>query len=283
MLHDTDAFNRWDACQELALIIMQRLIENYEQELEMRTPHQFLDALSVVFEDKTLDPALTAELLTLPQETYLIEQMVVADVDAVHDVREWLRKHIALRLKSQLSAYYQQHNTPGVYSLDPRTIGQRRLKNLALAYSAHLGDPDIYALCLAQFYGANNMTDVMGALIALNNIDCDARREALFGFYHRWQHESLVLDKWFTLQAQSALPNTLQVVKSLTQHPAFDIKNPNRVRAVIGAFCSGNPLNFHDITGEGYVFLADHVLEIEQYNPQLAARLLEPMTRWKKI
>ncbi len=283
MLHDTDAFNRWDASQQLALKIMLRLIENYEQELEMRAPYQFLDVLGNIFENESLDKALIAEMLILPAETYLIEQMGVADVDAIHDVREWLRKHIALKLKPQLLAYYHKHNTPNFYTLDPASVSQRRLKNLALAYLAHLGDSEFYSLCLAQFHAANNMTDVMGALQALNNIDCDARKEALFGFYYRWQHESLVVDKWFSLQAQSSLPNTLQVVKSFTKHPAFDIKNPNRIRAIIGAFCTGNPVNFHDITGEGYTFLADHVLEIDHYNSQMSARLLEPLTRWKKF
>ncbi|MFT3741837.1 MAG: aminopeptidase N [Gammaproteobacteria bacterium] len=281
--HDTDLFNRWDACQQLALRILLRLIANYEAELELVTPYAYLTLLSEILADESLDPALKAEMLVPPAESYLIEQMPVANVDAIHAVREWLRKHIAATLKTAFLNYYQQQQVEIPYAVDAQAVGRRRLKNLALGYLALLADESVFELCTKQFNHANNMTEVMGALLALNDIDCPTRQQMLAAFYHKWQKDNLVVDKWLRLQAQSTLPDTLSVVKSLIQQPSFDLKNPNRVRALIGGFCSGNPVRFHTLSGEGYEFLAHYVLEIDQFNPQLAARIIEPLTLWKKF
>ncbi len=282
MSHDNDLFNRWDAGQQLAERVLLRLIENYEQEIELPIPHSFLTALSKVFEAGG-DEALLAEMLTLPSETYLIQRMPIANVDAIHDVRQWLKKHIALALKSPFLTYYEQHSDSGIYQLDTKAMAKRRLKNLVLHYLACLGDTKARAFCTQQFKQSNNMTDTMGAIEALNAIDCEERTELLSIFYHRWHQENLVVDKWLALQAISPLPNTLAVVKSLTQHPSFVLHNPNRVRALIGTFATSNPVCFHTLTGDGYAFLADYVLKIDHFNPQLAARILEPLTRWRKF
>lgn len=283
--HDTDSFNRWDAAQQLGTRILLGCVQNLQKNQACTTPHYFLEALQKILQNKKLDKAFIAEILTLPSEAYLLDQLPIADVDAVHTAREWLRKQLAIALKNELLNYYQEHSATVPYLLDATSIGKRKLKNLALSYLTLLedeGHKNVSKQCLIQFQEANNMSDTMGAMLALNNKDCKERKEMLSLFYERWQNDSLVMHKWFAYQAQSSLPNTLEVVKSLTQHSAFDIKNPNRVRALIGAFCAGNPVNFHRKTGEGYAFLTKYVLTIDRFNPQLAARIIEPFIHWKK-
>lgn len=282
--HDTDLFNRWNAGQQLAMRIILNCVASVQKNQPCVTPSYFLEALRKIMQDKTLEKAFIAEILTLPSETYLLEQLPVADVDAVYTAREWLKKELATGLKDLLLDYYQQHAVVMPHALDAISIGERKLKNLALSYLTLLDDHDVNMpkLSLAQFQQANNMSDTMGAVMALNNLDCQERAQVLSEFYQRWQNDSLVVQKWFTYQAQSTLPNTLEVVKSLTRHPAFDIKNPNRVRALIGTFCAGNLIHFHRKTGEGYLFLTDYILTIDQFNPQLAARIIEPLIHWKK-
>lgn len=281
MSHDSDEFNRWDASQKLALIELFKLISDYQAKRPLAVADEFIQAFNSILTNENLDYALIAEMLILPSVGYLIDLMNVADVDAIYHAREFMKKAIAEKLHHQLLKFYQRHASD-TYELSSTSMAQRRLKNLCLMYLAQLNDKTIHALCLQQFSQANNMTDAMGALTALIDIDCFERSEAILTFYEKWKHESLVLDKWFALQAQSALPNTLGLVKSLLQHPAFDIKNPNKARALIGAFASGNHIRFHAKSGEGYEFLVDQVLRIHEFNPQLAARLLEPMTRWRK-
>ncbi len=283
MAHDSDLFNRWDASQQLATRILLAAVHDIQQRHQLTVPQQFLQALRAAFHSQEITPDVIAEMLVLPTETYLLEQMTVQDVEAAHTAREWLRTQIAQTLRDELLSYYRQHAQPKPYALDARAMGERRLKNVVLAYLAHLQDAQINQLCWAQFEQADNMTDTMGALAALNQVNCPERQQALAAFYQRWQDQQLVVYKWFTLQAQSTLPNTLQAVKSLIQHPAFEIKNPNCTRALIGAFCSGNIAQFHAASGEGYVFLVDYVLKIDQFNPQLAARIVEPLIHWQKF
>ena len=161
-------------------------------------------------------------------------------------------------------------------------MGRRSLKNLCLSYLMELPREEIRQGCMEQFTTAGNMTDAMAALQALTNCDCPEREPALDAFYRKWRDQPLVVDKWFSLQATSRLPDTLQRVERLMRHPDFDIRNPNRVRALIGAFCQGNPARFHELGGAGYRFLADRVLELDGINPQVAARLLNPLTRWRR-
>ncbi len=281
MAHDSDDFNRWDAGQKLAMQILLQMVADYQQHKDFSVPPAFLDALTSVFKD-SLDDALKAEMLTLPSETYIGEQMDVVDVDAIHAARDWLKKRIAVQLEREFSDYYQQHSGTKTYELTAQAMGTRRLKNLTLQYLALLEKPTYYAQCLAQFKNSNNMTDTMGAVGALISLPSAERDEMLNAFYQRWENDPLVVDKWFMLQAYSVVPDALAVVKKLTKHPAFSLKNPNRARALIGAFCAGNPVNFHVKTGEGYAFLTDHVLQVNAFNPQLASRLVEPLIHWKK-
>jgi aminopeptidase N len=146
-----------------------------------------------------------------------------------------------------------------------------------------LDDEELRGWCMSQFQQSDNMTDVLAALAAFSLSDCPEREQAIAQFYQRWQHDTLVLDKWFSLQAMSHLPDTLASVEKLMTHPAFDLKNPNKVRALIGAFCNGNQVRFHDSSGAGYTFLADRVIEIDPINPQVAARLMGAFSRWRKF
>lgn len=283
MAHDSDLFNRWNAAQQLATDILLANVAAVQKQQDMNVPDSFLQALAALLQNDTLDKSFVAEMLTLPAESYLLEQLAVADVDAVHTAREWLRHRIAQHLQQQLLQFYQQHAAPVAYNLDGASVGVRRLKSVALAYLTLIKEANVPQLAFAQFQQANNMTDSLGAMSALVNIDCPERERALNEFYQRWQKELLVVHKWFTLQAQSSLPNTLAAVEKLTQHPAFDIKNPNCVRSLLSVFCSGNLVQFHDKSGAGYQLVADFALKIDSFNPQLASRIVEPLIHWRKF
>jgi aminopeptidase N len=193
-----------------------------------------------------------------------------------------LRRQLARALKSELLAAYRAHIVPGPYSPDAAAAGKRALKNLCLGYLLELDDAEAHALALAQFDAADNMTDAMAALAALANCDCAARAPALDAFYAKWKNEPLVVDKWLAVQAGSRLPGTLGEVRKLLAHPAFDIHNPNKVYALIRSFCS-NHVRFHAADGGGYAFLAEQVIAIDGFNPQVAARMARAFDRWKKF
>ena len=282
LAHDSDEFNRWEAGQMLAIRTILRLIEDRQQGRTWTLPTAFSAAFGQALADAASAPALLAQVLTLPSEGYLAEQMEVVDVDGIHEARNYLRLVLAEALRNELLATYRAHGDRGGYRIDADARGRRSLKNCCLDYLMQLDDPAIRTLCMEQYRHAGNMTDELSALGMLASCDCPERGEALATFFERWQHEPLVVDKWFTLQATSQLPGTLAEVKALLNHKAFSIKNPNKVRALIGAFCQGNPVRFHAANGAGYAFLADQVLVLNAINPQIAARLLSAFTRWRK-
>jgi aminopeptidase N len=269
MAHDDDAFNRWEAGQRLAASII--LGKN-----GVPTP-DFVAAARRLLAEK--DHAFAAEALALPSETFLAEQMNVVDPDALHASRNALRKALAKALAGEFSSAYQTLQGKGPYAPDAASAGRRALKNLCLGYLSELR---MSALCDAQFRGADNMTDTMAALSCLAQLDCPERLPALDAFYARWKDEPLVVDKWLAVQAASRLPGTLARVKELLAHPAFDLKVPNKVYALIRSF-SANHVRFHAADGGGYAFLADRVLELDALNPQVAARMARGFERWKKF
>jgi len=185
-------------------------------------------------------------------------------------------------LKDVFLAAYRRNSDQGPYSLDPEAVGRRALRNAALSYLMSLEEPDMTDLALGQYQRADNMTDSMAALGQLAHRDSPVRREALDDFYARWREDALVLDKWFAIQATAPLPGVLDEVRQLMQHPAFEIRNPNKVRALIGSFARGNPTGFHDASGEGYAFVADQVIHLNALNPQIAARLLGAFNAWRR-
>jgi aminopeptidase N len=282
LAHDSDSFNRWEAGQRLGLNLILRGVERLRAGGKVEAPTTFVEAFRRVLSHGESDPAFTAETLVLPAEGYVGEQMSVIDSDAIHVSRVALRRGLAKALRSELLSTYQALSSQGAYSSDAQSAGRRALKNLALGYLMETPDDDVLALCLRQFDSANNMTDAMAALTALANTDCPQRAPALERFYQQWKSESLVVDKWLAVQASSRLERTLQQVRRLTGHPAFDLKNPNKVYALIRGF-TANQVRFHAADGGGYSFLADQICALDSLNPQVAARLARAFDRWKKF
>ena len=283
LAHDSDDFNRWDAGQTLAIRTLLTLVEARQQQQPWTLPESFSAAFGRALESAAA-PALLAQVLTLPGENYLAEQMAVVDVDGIHAARCFVLRTLADRLREPLQTTYVdlQRTEQDGYRIDAEAIGRRALKNVCLDLLLQLDDPELHGLALRQFHTAGNMTDQLGALSALVNTDSSARHEALAVFYARWRHEALVVDKWLSVQATSLLPGTLTVVQALMNHEAFTLRNPNKVRALIGAFCQANPVYFHAADHSGYTFLADQILALNAFNPQIAARLTAAFTRWRK-
>ncbi|MEE9326001.1 MAG: aminopeptidase N [Cocleimonas sp.] len=283
MQHDKDDFNRWEASQRLAKSLLLEMLEQTEKGEALGVEPQVIDAYQQVLENKDLDHALRAEALTLPSETDLAEMVESADPQAIHEVRKFLAKSIAQGLRFPLEKTYDDLHKQGQgeYKVDPSSIGKRRLKNVCLNYLGKISDPGIHEQCYQQFTTAQNMTDTLSALAVLINIECLQRQQALDDFEQKWQHDTLVMDKWFAMQASSSLPNTLDKVKTLMNHKLWSIKNPNKVRSLIGAFAMGNPVNFHKEDGSGYAFHADFVLELDKLNPQVASRMVRALMNWR--
>jgi aminopeptidase N len=272
MAGDDDPFNRWEAGQRLAAqIILER---------GGVPPAAFIGAARKLLSDP--DPAFAAEALALPSETFLAEQMAVVDPDALHAARNSLRRALARALKEELLAVYQAMDSKGAYSPDAASIGRRSLRNLALGLLMELESSDVIALCYEQFAQSNNMTDAMAALGFLANSGAQQRAIALDSFYGKWKDEQLVVDKWLSVQATSRLPGTVARVRELLGHEAFDIKVPNKVYSLVRAFAS-NHVRFHAADGGGYGFLADRILELDKFNPQVAARMARAFDRWRRF
>ena len=282
MANDRDLFNRWEAGQRLAIKTMLDLVADYQQHKKLLLNQSFVAAFHEILTDAALDLSLLAEILSLPSESYLADMMDVIDVSAIHDVRDFVRESLARELKDAFFDTYQQYQEDGPYRLDTHSMAKRRLKNMSLSYLAELNDPLVFEHSLEQFRSAGNMTDVLGALNALVLNNSPYRSQVLSEFYEMWQADPLVVDKWFSIQAMAPLPGTLKEVKKLMDHPAFEIKNPNKVRALIGMFSSGNPFCFHEVSGAGYQFLTDCILRLDALNPQVAARLSSSLSRWQR-
>ena len=282
LAHDSDDFNRWDAGQQLAMNNLLKLILAYQEKRELQLSSEVIEAYRKALTDPELDKALIARLMTLPSESYIADQMDVVDSDAIHAAREWMRRTLAAALRSELIQTYQANQSSQSYSFNAGAMAQRSLKNTALAYLMALDDPELQQLGVNQYRQGNNMTDVMAALSLLVDVAGNVREEVLADFYTRWQHDPQVVEKWLAIQAASSLPDTLQRVQALMQHPAFSLHNPNKVRSLIGRFCSTNPVRFHAADGSGYRFLGDRVLELDALNPSIAARLVQTLSRWRR-
>ena len=224
-----------------------------------------------------------ALLLTLPSERYLGEQMDVVDVEAIHLARERTKKTIATGLYSELLKLYEINHVDESGQFDAQAIGRRRLKNVCLSYLTMLDDETAHRRSKKQYVEANNMTDQIAALTCIINSRHPDKERCLEQFYRQWRDHPLVIDKWFTLQATSHIYGNLDTILQLTEHPAFDLKNPNRVRSLIGAFSQANPLHFHSVDGGGYEFLGDRIILLNPLNPQVASRMLAAFTQWHRF
>jgi aminopeptidase N len=281
--HDPEPFNRWDAGQTLAINTLLDLVGRVQKGAELTLDNTFTNAFRTTLEHQELDPALITQALTLPSESYLADQCESVDVDAIHQAREFVRNTLADRLQASFARIYQRYDHREPYRFDADHMAQRSLKNLCLGYLTEADGEQGRDLCLRQVQQANNMTDTLAALSALAQHDWVEREQQLEEFYRKWQHDAQVVDKWFGIQAGARLPDTLDRVRRLLHHPAFRLTNPNKVRALVGRFCMGNPVRFHAADGEGYRFLADRVIELDGINPQMAARMVSVLSRWKRF
>ncbi len=281
MAHDSDAFNRWEAGQRLAMQRLLNLIKQVQAGEKLTLDELFINALRTTLNDTALDPSFREVVLTLPSELMLAEQCEVIDPQAIHTARQFMRKTISERLKADFIAVYAANLIPGKYSPDAKSAGKRGLKNLCLSYLLGWKDESTLQLAHAQIDAADNMTDRLAALMALVNTGSKTAQQPLKNFYRDFKNEALVVDKWFSLQAV-AMHTDVTAVRKLMTHPAFTLKNPNRARSLISSFCNGNPSQFHAADGSGYAFWTEQVIALNKLNPQVAARLVRTLDHWTK-
>ena len=287
--HDADPFNRFEAGQQLARELLLRLLAAPDAAAQaaagVALPPAFVATMTnllVAAEAPGADKAFLARCLSLPSESELSELVPPpADPDAIHAVRRGVVRALARALRPRLEAALAANTAPR-YSAEPPARAARALKNIALAYLASLEEPAVADEALRRFKAADNMTDQLAALAALCVWDSPHRAAALEAFAQQWRADPLVMNKWLGLQAMSDLPNNVARVRALMSHEAFDMKNPNKVYALIGGFC-GCAVNFHARDGSGYALLGDVVLQLDAMNPQVAARMVGGFSRWRKF
>lgn len=273
--HDDDPFARFEAMQQLMTSYLVAQVTGTPADRDI-----ILQAVGAVLADEDIDRAFLAELLLLPSEAFLGDQMVEVDPQAIHDAREKLRGKIGVQFERKFRRLYKQC-VPGDFSLDAEARADRKLRNVTLGYIAASQVEDAAELAFDQLREANNMTAMQGALSVLSHMDAKERNWAFEDFFKRFKDNALVLDKWFTLQAMSQRSDTVKRVESLAKHPDFTLSNPNRVRALYAGFTS-NPVRFHDPSGKGYQMLADMVIALDGQNPQTAARFIPSLGRWRR-
>lgn len=281
MRFDTDSFNRYDAANKITETI---LISSYEAKItgsSYEPPAEFLIALEAVIKDNSIDSGLKSNLLTMPNLKALIMQITEVRVDVLASIFSDYKKYLAQTFSDAWQELYDINNIAGKYEFNSVDVAARKLKNIALSYLAAVPNNKHLTSITSQFESADNMTDKIAALAAINDHDSEIRQQLFAKFYDEYQNHPLVIDKWFRLQALSTLPETFSLVTGLMSHPAYDAHNPNRVRSLLGAFSGGNYSCFHDDKGLGYALLVDNIIKIDHYNPQLAARLLEPLSHWR--
>jgi aminopeptidase N len=287
--HDTDGFSRWDAMQSLHAETIERLRAGDARAADTLLPlYRELLSEAVAADDDPERTATFAAMLAVPTESYLGELMNEIDVDGVHRARHALRATLGNQLFERWMDVYRRTAANGPYEPDSRSVSRRALRNLALGFLCAAGDArsaDAGPLLLAQYRNADNLTDRLASLREIVNaewLEESARSETLADFYTRWSAQKLVVDQWFSVQAACPRTGALARVETLERHPDFDGRNPNRLRALYGGFAGQNAVNFHARDGSGYRFLAERVARIDRANPQIAARLIAPLTRWRR-
>ncbi|MDP1782556.1 MAG: aminopeptidase N [Hydrogenophaga sp.] len=286
---DTDSFNRWEAAQRLALRRALMAILSDDPVPAAPLDAAYLGAMRDVLRHPTLDAAFKELVLTLPSETYISEQLGEVDPQRVHAVREAMRLQLAQALQADWAWAFDAHKDNGAYRPDPVSTGRRALAGMALTMlcldARTSGDAVWPGRAYQRFKDAGNMTDRFNALSALVVSDHALARDALARFHSMFQNEDLVLDKWFALQAGAPDRggNVLPAVRQLMKHTDFHLKNPNRARSVIFSYCSANPGAFHRTDAAGYLYWSERVIELDAFNPQVAARLARALDRWKKL
>ncbi len=281
--HDNDSFNRWEAGQQLSASVIFDLIAAITNNQPLAVPSLLIESFKSLLAQQWDDLSYLACLLALPAENYLAEQMETVDTSAIHQARLFVKTTLAEELKEQLTALYQENHQDETGKLNATAIAKRKIKNICLDYLSQLEHDESYDLANQQFAQAETMTDQIAALSAIVNSNNPIKDKCLASFYEQWKGEALVIDKWFTLQATSSQKNTLTTVQGLLKHAAFDLKNPNRVRSLVGAFSQANPVHFHAENGLGYQFLADQIIALNSLNPQVASRMVGALTFWRRF
>jgi aminopeptidase N len=282
MQHATNAFNRYDAAQMLLAKYVRLNVKNYQENQKLTLPDTVLDAFRAVLLSENTDPFLIALILTLPSENELANLFTVVDPIAIYQVRHFLLTRFANELNDELGAIYNNNKTPQ-YQIEHNDIAKRSLKNCCLTLLAYADDNSrANTLVRQQYHQANNMTDCLAALNVAVKAELNCRIELLADFDNKWHQDGLVMDKWLALNATSPDKNVLVTVKKLLTHRSFSLSNPNRIRALIGAFVNNNPVAFHAQDGSGYQFLVEILTELNQKNPQVSARLIDPLIRFKR-
>ncbi len=280
--HDSDPFNRWQAVQTLASALLVGNAGRIRAGQDPDVDEGLLDALAAILADKSLEPAFVAEVLSPPSEADIAREIGQdVDPDAIFRARMALRALMGLHLNAALTATYEGLAHTGTYSPDAVSAGRRLLKNVCLDLLAATQESHAIRLAATQYQAADNMTDRMAALGTLSLHDAPERKAAFDDFYQRYSDDPLIIDKWFSLQAMTPDPSTLDRVRALTGHPAFSMANPNRVRSLIGAFAQSNPTQFNRPDGKGYEFMADRILELDPNNPQVASRMTTAFKSWR--
>jgi aminopeptidase N len=282
--HDSDPFNRWQAVQTLASALLVGNVARLRAGQDPEADEGLLDALAAILADKSLEPAFVAEVFSPPSEADIAREIGRdVDPDAIFCARMALRALMGLHLNAALTATYEALAHTGPYSPDAVSAGRRLLKNVCLDLLAATQESHAIRLAATQYQAADNMTDRMAALGTLSLHDVPERKAAFDDFYQRYSDDPLIIDKWFSLQAMTPDPATLDRVRALTAHPAFSMANPNRVRSLIGAFAQGNPTQFNRPDGAGYEFMADRILALDPNNPQVASRMTTAFKSWRML
>jgi aminopeptidase N len=277
---DPDLFNRWEAGQALgAELILARAAGEPDAEGEQR----WAEAVGRSLSDQSSEAAFKALLLSPPSEADLALMVRPVDPQAIHEAREALRSTLGAVLAAPLLRLHEELADGGAFSPDADAAGRRALRNAALHLLVSAGVEGAVRRAEAHLAASTNMTDALGGLEALSRAGGEPYERALADFYTRWKDEPLVVDKWFALQARGSQPDVLARVVALTTHPAFEPKNPNRLRALVSTFASANPARFHSPDGAGYRFLVDEILAVDAFNPKTAARLVEPLGGWRRL
>ena len=281
MTCETDSFNQWDALQQYATQVMLELIQADSIQVT-KTVKGLITAFSTLLDNDQIDTSLLAEMMLLPGEKFLAEMCTPVDVHKIHQVRKFVKQQLASHLETRLLDLYHACHDEGPYQVTPKAIGKRSLKNTCLNYLTLLAQDSFFELAEKQFTAADNMTDQIGSLSAVVDHNNDTKKRLFDSFYSKWSNTALVVDKWFQLQASSQAEGALTEIFALEQHPAFNLKNPNRTRSLLGPF-QANSVVFHDPSGRGYAFLADKIIELDSLNPQIASRMASAFLNWKKL
>ena len=283
MANDSDAFNRWQATQDYATKLLIDGVDAVRRGSAVPDSRAFIASLGAVLDNERLEPAFRAQVLILPGEAD-IARLIGRDIDpaAIHRVRKALRRAIATRLASSLERIYKETKLERTYAPTPDQSGRRTLRIVALGYLAARATPGDIALANRHFEAASNLTDEIGGLAVLSETKGPQRAAAFDRFYARWKDDHLVIDHWFAYQAAASVPGTLAIVKKLVRHPLMSLANPNKARTLIGVF-AGNAVQFNRPDGAGYAFVADRILEIDRFNPQVASRLLTSFRSCKTL